>query len=179
MFLDWLVRLIIAGLGLLSAACYAQTSTCGVTMQTAQSNFRNIDVPGAQSTFASGINNSGTIVGTFADAAGVVHGYLDNVDGDSFRQIDFPGSTSTGGGGLNDGGDIVGEYTDSSGLFHGFLLSDGTFSTIDFLPLLLLPAELTMGAASQGPISMRTPAFMVSFWTRTSSQPWMTLTKPS
>ena len=69
MFLDWLVRLIIAGLGLLSAACYAQTSTCGVTMQTAQSNFRNIDVPGAQSTFASGINNSGTIVGTFADAA--------------------------------------------------------------------------------------------------------------
>lgn len=120
------------GMAFLSVACYGQTSGCSTNLPAAQMNFKNIDEPIAQSTFVSGINNSGKIVGTFTDANGVFHGYSDDNAGDSFRQIDFPGSTSTLAAGLNDRGEIVGNYTDVNGIGHGFLLRDGNFITVDF-----------------------------------------------
>ncbi|HLJ26679.1 MAG TPA: hypothetical protein VKY85_08210 [Candidatus Angelobacter sp.] len=111
---------------------YAQSLSCPVASPAAQFNFTTIDVPGAQSTFASGINNSGKVVGSFTDSAGIFHGYSDDVDNDAFRQIDFPGSTSTLGANTNNRGNIVGSYGDANSQFHGFLLRHGVFSTIDF-----------------------------------------------
>jgi len=124
--------LAIVGMAFLSAACYGQASGCTANVAAAQINFKNIDEPIAQSTFASGINNSGKIVGDFTDANGVFHGYSDDITGGSFRQIDFPGGTSTLAAGLNDQGEIVGNYTDVNGIGHGFLLRDGNFITVDF-----------------------------------------------
>ena len=39
-------------------------------------NFITIDVPGATSTEASGINPEGQIVGNYTDAAGTLHGFV-------------------------------------------------------------------------------------------------------
>jgi len=94
--------------------------------------FTNIDVPGAQFTSAAGINNSGTIVGTFQDAAGVFHGYLADDTGAVVNVIDFAGATFTGAGGINEKGDIVGTYTDATNVTHAYLLERGNFTTLDF-----------------------------------------------
>jgi probable HAF family extracellular repeat protein len=56
--------------------------------------FTTIDVPGAFSTDADGINNAGQIVGNYRDAAGT-HGFLYH-DG-SFTTIDVPGAVTVNG----------------------------------------------------------------------------------
>src|SRR6266446_696148 len=92
--------------------------------------FTQIDVPGAFSTAALGINNAGQIVGSFNQG---VHGFLDA--GGSFTQIDvpfpfcrFPGACFTEASGINNAGQIVGSF----GLLDpGFLLTGGSFTQID------------------------------------------------
>jgi probable HAF family extracellular repeat protein len=68
--------------------------------------FTPIQFPGAADTTALGINDSGEIVGTYADSAGVPHGFLDN--NGSFTAIDFPGARYTVVSGINNAGEIVG-----------------------------------------------------------------------
>ena len=94
--------------------------------------FTNIDVPGADATVASGINNSGAIVGEFLDSSGAFHGFMADKEGKFVKAIDFPGAAQTEPLGINEKGDIVGAYINDDGVLHGFLLSDGSFSTIDF-----------------------------------------------
>jgi len=88
-----------------------------------------IDVPGASDTLATGINDAGQIVGSFADGTGT-HAFLRSADGSSFATIDVPGARDTYGAGINDAGRIVGWSFDTT-RFHGFLLSDGSFATFD------------------------------------------------
>jgi probable HAF family extracellular repeat protein len=76
-------------------------------------------VPGAIFTEASGINDAGQIVGSFADNSGFGHGFLDT--GGSFTQIDVPGAIFTEASGINDAGQIVGRIADSTLDQHGFL----------------------------------------------------------
>lgn len=85
--------------------------------------FTQIDVPGAILTNALGINNTGQIVGIFANSTGPLHGFLDT--GGSFTQLDVPGTNMTVPNGINDAGEVVG----SSGN-PGFLYSGGTFTQI-------------------------------------------------
>jgi hypothetical protein len=83
----------------------------------------------APSSFASGLNPSGTVVGTYTDSGGVTHGY-ELRDG-TFTSNDFPGSILTFNGGINPQGDIVGFYTDTSNVTHSFLRSHGTYTGFD------------------------------------------------
>jgi probable HAF family extracellular repeat protein len=69
-------------------------------------------VPGASSTFASGINDAGQIVGSFSNSTGT-HGFLDI--GGSFIQIDVPGASRTVASGINDAGQIVASTSVSGG----------------------------------------------------------------
>jgi probable HAF family extracellular repeat protein len=87
-----------------------------------------IDVPGATSTAAFGINDRSQIVGFFADATGNGHGYLRS--NGRFTVIDVPNASQTSANGINNLGQIVGYFiiNDQS---HGFLLDRGRFSTID------------------------------------------------
>lgn len=93
--------------------------------------YTNIDLPGTASTFVSSITTGGTIIGSYADAQGVTHGYVTGNQG-GFTTIDFPNATATFGGGLNSRGELVGSYTDAGGNTHGFLLQEGNFTAIDF-----------------------------------------------
>ena len=90
-------------------------------------SFTTIDVPGASSTEAIGINRQGDIVGLYV-SGGVQHGFL--LSDDRFTTIDVPGANLTQPTGINSRGDIVGFYV-SDGVTHGFLLSDDGFTTID------------------------------------------------
>ena len=92
--------------------------------------FVKIDFPNSIETLANGINARGDIVGRYADADGVFHGFL--LRKGVFSTIDFPGSSFTAAFTLNARGDIAGHFLDANGMNHGFLLSDGKFIQIDF-----------------------------------------------
>src|SRR5438093_4271557 len=99
-----------------------------VTSQATTYNFTTIDVPGASTTEAHGINADGQIVGDF----GGRHGFLyDPGAFTPFTTIDVPGASTTGAHGINAAGQIVGFFTDASGHTHGFLDTGGIFATID------------------------------------------------
>jgi probable HAF family extracellular repeat protein len=83
-------------------------------------------------TFATGINDSGQIVGSY-DSRGrgfPNHGFL--YSGGTYTTIDDPAAPGlTNAWGINDAGQIVGDYQDNTGVVHGFLYSGGTFTNID------------------------------------------------
>jgi hypothetical protein len=82
-----------------------------------EGTFTTIDVNGAASTGAFGINPQGDMVGQYA-AGGTTHGFLLDKEG-SFTSIDVPGASSTAAQGINPRGDIVGTYSVGS-VTHGF-----------------------------------------------------------
>jgi uncharacterized membrane protein len=67
---------------------------------------------------AFGLNVLGHIVGSFTDASGNGHGFLDQAG--RFTQVDFPAAASTDANGTNVEGFIVGDYFDASGVEHGY-----------------------------------------------------------
>jgi hypothetical protein len=98
-----------------------------------QANYKIIifDAPGATLTLPLGPNVWGSIVGHYADASYVVHGFLRSPHG-SFTTFDTAGSTGTYAFSLNSEGAITGTYFDSSDMCHGFLRSPhGSFTTFD------------------------------------------------
>jgi probable HAF family extracellular repeat protein len=102
--------------------------TSFIPMAHAQS-FTTIDYPGSTSTIPSGINNNGTIVGAYIDAASNGHGFVDN--GGVYTSLDVPGQYGTECNGINNNGTIVGAYY-AAGTYHGFMDNSGTFSSFDF-----------------------------------------------
>jgi hypothetical protein len=90
--------------------------------------FTTLDFPGANRTFAVGINSGGEIVGAYIDTAGE-HGFL--LSNGVYSAVDFPLSIDTAAFGINDEGDITGTFIDASLLTHGFTYSSGAFHQID------------------------------------------------
>jgi hypothetical protein len=86
------------------------------------STYITFDVPGATYTAASGINDTGQIVGTYLNASGN-HGFLK--EGSTYTTIDVPGATDTGASGINDTGQIVGGSNAG-----GFLKEGSTYTTL-------------------------------------------------
>ena len=83
--------------------------------------FTTIDVPQALGATTWDINPSGTMVGFYTDAKGVLQAYSDR-NGD-FETLIFPGAPTGCAFGIDPQGDIVGQYADTHGITHGFLLS--------------------------------------------------------
>lgn len=101
-------------------------------------NFHPIDFPGAKDTFATGISNSGLLVGSYSNGTTVEmdgltfideHGFL--FDGTDYHPINFPGALRTIASGVNRQGWIVGTYIVPSGA-RGFLLRDGVYASIQY-----------------------------------------------
>jgi probable HAF family extracellular repeat protein len=90
----------------------------------------SFDVPGAYSTAATGINNSGQIVGTYTESSGKAHGFLKYRD--TLVSFDYPGARSTDALGINDSGQIVGTYFDATNGLHGFIKDGDKFTSLDF-----------------------------------------------
>src|SRR3954469_7582752 len=96
--------------------------------------FTSIDFPGATSTMAWGITQSGDIAGFYVSADKATHGFL--LSRGQYSSIDFPGAAFTEVNGMSPKGDLIGDYAATltgSGPHHGFVLSgDGNFRTIDY-----------------------------------------------
>jgi probable HAF family extracellular repeat protein len=103
--------------------------------------------PLAGSSFASGVNSSGTVVGSMCglqsacgEATVGEHAFAaDNTSyGYTLTPMDFPGASSTIGGGINSQEIIVGSYCvqdTTCGTFesdHGFEFQGGVYTTVDF-----------------------------------------------
>jgi len=108
--------------GQVVGTCQNQTppGTHGFLIERGVATLIDIPVPGVTATYASGINNSGQIVGSYFDANGE-HGYLRNANG-TFTLIQAPNVSGIEPVRLNDRGDIVGMFS-AGGKFHGFLFS--------------------------------------------------------
>jgi len=100
-----------------------------------QGTFATVDVPGASSTTAFGINPEGDIVGDYSTTVGPCadvpdagcHGFL--LSKGTFTTIDVPGAFGTTARGISPEGTIVGFYLNATG-FHGFLFSNDAFINI-------------------------------------------------
>jgi len=94
-------------------------------------DFVEIRFPGAMTTNATGINNFGSIVGSYSIDGHSTHGY--KLTNQHFLTINFPGSNNTFVHGINNNGDVVGFFTLPGDLkLHGFLrLRNGTFKRLD------------------------------------------------
>ncbi|SRR6266404_5769172 len=102
--------------------------------------YATIDVPGAVTTEARGINNNGEIVGFYRTAAcqdydikvPSCHSKGFKYVNGQFIKLMVPNSTSTAIMGVNDLGDLVGFYTKSDGKSHGFIwYHQNVIKTID------------------------------------------------
>ena len=78
---------------------------------------------------ATGVNNSGEVVGFYQMADGNFSAFID-VAG-SITSFQVPGAVSTQALGVNDLGQIVGDFVDNMDVMHGFLDSNGIFTTLD------------------------------------------------
>lgn len=89
--------------------------------------FSVIDDPSAaSSTDANGVNDSGVIVGTYADSTNHSHGFIDNRG--VFTTLDVSGATNTLPFSVNNGGTIVG-VTNVNNQQLGFIDANGTITT--------------------------------------------------
>jgi hypothetical protein len=99
--------------------------------------YTTLSATGASSTFAVGINDAGTIVGSEVTGTGT-YGFVDN--GGTYTTLNDPnsvggGSNGTGAetsaSGINSSGVIVGTYQDASSNANGFFFSGGSYTTFD------------------------------------------------
>jgi probable HAF family extracellular repeat protein len=90
-----------------------------------------INIPGSAGTHPYGINNDGTVVGTYRTANGLLRGF--KWINRTFTDVVFPGATHTYALGINDEGAIVGSHSFNgpNGPWHSFVLVDGQFTEFD------------------------------------------------
>jgi probable HAF family extracellular repeat protein len=114
-------------------------STGGHGFVDTRGSFTAFDVPGAQSTDGSGINDAGQIVGTFnvppppTGGAARNHGFFRDSNG-TLTTIEVPGAVDESAGGINNAGQIVGSFDADVSLqhTHGFVrYTNGTFIQLD------------------------------------------------
>ena len=102
----------------------------GATPAPPNFKFTTMNVPGSISTQLFGINNSGSIVGDYADSAGIWHGVL--ISGGKNKTIDHPSAVvGTFLYSINSTGTIAGFYQDGVGGYHGFTYKAGVFTAIN------------------------------------------------
>jgi hypothetical protein len=111
----------------------------GYTYNINTKSFNRVTVPGAKglgpSLQATGINNSGAVVGAYvpnAKAPTVTDGFLKLSASGPFIKLAVPGATSTVALGVNDADWVVGDYV-SGGATHGFIyrLGHGFTTNVD------------------------------------------------
>jgi Laminin G domain len=111
------------------------------------------DPLGTHGTFAQGLNDFGQIVGSYTDAHGVQHGYVDS--GGTFITIDDPlGINGTAINGINNSGQVVGYYVDSSGATHGFEASLNEITATIGAPDTLTTLSVSDAAAGNASIQV-------------------------
>jgi hypothetical protein len=118
------------GGGLASASPAPEATGALAPQLAADPSYSVIDVPNAQSTDVTWVNNMGVVVGYYDDATGQ-HGFIDS--GGTITAVDMPGSNTTEITSINDAGTVTGSYWNSAGTVeHGFVrYANGTITVLD------------------------------------------------
>ena len=126
------------------------------------------DHPDAVYTLAWGLNDAGTVSGSFIDAAGAYRGFVYRQG--SFSTLSYPGAFLTHAAGINNRNEVVGTQIQQAGAQHGFVLSEGGLRSfvVDFAgttathPLAINDAGQVVGtyrgARLSGRVRFRCPA---------------------
>src|SRR5579871_1475290 len=109
----------------------------GTAFAGAQYSFSDIQYPGSTANVATGINDSGVVIGYYIPASGNVlwHGFL--LSSGNFSALDFPGAVTTFPLAINSNGDVVGVYGLTNGGYgdqHPFLLAGGNYYALPDAP---------------------------------------------
>jgi uncharacterized membrane protein len=89
------------------------------SFQLTQGALQHLGVPGQGDTFAGGISDDNSVVGSYDDINFATHGFV--FSRGAFHTVDFPGTDFNFTLGVNTAGQIVGEYFDDAGSTHSFL----------------------------------------------------------
>jgi hypothetical protein len=130
--------------GTLAAGYSSATDPAGMTGQVAyrvsggplftSPVFSPVPLPANMNSQATGVNDSGEVVGFYQYGTDMLGNPLFSAFSDILGHItpfQFPGSVDTQALGVNDHGGIVGDYVDLSGVMHGFIDDLGMFSSFD------------------------------------------------
>jgi len=92
--------------------------------------FTQLDFPGANETTAFGVNNAGTVAGTYEinGTTTTVHAFIYKKG--QYTDINYPGANWSEAQGINDRGVVVGYYQDANLVVYGFMYSRGQFAQI-------------------------------------------------
>lgn len=93
----------------------------------AQCQYTTLNIPGALTSTALGVNDQGAIVGAFTTSTTDDRGFL--LFQGKFTHFNFPGAESTEAEDINNNGQIVGDYLNVKTGQHGFLVHNGVFSS--------------------------------------------------
>jgi hypothetical protein len=92
--------------------------------------YKEISYPTANSTVASGINDSNQIVGWYeSQTEQNPQAYLYDYSSDTYTNINPPGSVTAMGAGINDSGVIAGSYS-TTGYVKGFIFQNGKYTDV-------------------------------------------------
>jgi len=116
---------------IIGIVCASAEGPCPGFVQSA-SGTRIVQIPGARSTYLTGMNNAGIIVGTWDDGAGSFGAFAIERHG-TVTPLDIAGASSFVPSDINDAGAIAGSYIDDDlGNRHGVVMRDGVFATVDY-----------------------------------------------
>ena len=107
-------------------------TTDGTAFTNQSGSFRTISFPGASSTQALGINDSGIIVGWYVLGSCVPCGFA--YKNGKYLSFNVPGAVYTFGLGINNAGQIVGSYSTDQQTYHGFVSSPISAASFDRVP---------------------------------------------
>jgi uncharacterized membrane protein len=93
--------------------------------------YQTIDVKGATSTAAWGINNAGLVTIQALNSSGAFDAYTYNTTTKKLKKVNVKSATTSIIHGINNKGDLVYTFADSAGAQHGALLHAGKFYTLD------------------------------------------------
>jgi probable HAF family extracellular repeat protein len=93
--------------------------------------FTDVKPPGSSGgAIAYGINDAGTIIGTYVDANGAQHGFIKS--GTTYTSYDIPGQSITIGVSINNSGDYTSQTADANGNEHSFIYAGGAYTELLF-----------------------------------------------
>lgn len=124
--------------GYSSLAAQGTTSQLAYELNTASGSYVSLDnpahtlvLPANVNSQATGIDNSGDIVGFYMPTATTSDGFFLANGATAAAPLEYPGSTFTQALGINNDGDIVGSWRDGSGNAHGFVYTNGFWQDTD------------------------------------------------
>jgi probable HAF family extracellular repeat protein len=107
--------------------------SAGAAVRWQNGHVQSLGTLGGDSSFATGINASGVIIGNGSTAAGDFHGWV--FKNGVMTDLGGFGGANSSADGINSAGDIVGHFEVSAGTPHGYLLSNGVFRDLGVLDL--------------------------------------------